>query len=263
MIDFRDDLGFSIVASTVLGVLYATYFFVVSSVLGEVGLATSLVPQLIFAFSGLYLIQFLLSEVRRKELQYSFSAGRILLLALPLISMFREVSFILLSDLILATFLAVSLFSLMEYTSNRGSTESIKLLEKYRIALVTGGVHVVLAVALYTVSTGNNILRLILESETNFLVYSMAGIFLLGSLPIYLYEKKQLKTPLAIFLIWLLTGVTLFFYNFSEYPLNFVHGGLALPPQPGYLMRPWLPLILILISWKLEESYRGENEDSA
>lgn len=88
--------------------------------------------------------------------------------------------------------------------------------------------------------------------------------FLVAAAPVYLYQKKKLKAPLISFLTWLAAGVGLFFLILDIYPITSFYGGInILPPQPDYLLRPWLPLILVIVAWKIEEKYRGiKNEDS-
>lgn len=85
--------------------------------------------------------------------------------------------------------------------------------------------------------------------------------FIIAAAPIYFYQKKKLKIPLAVFLTWFSTGAILFILKWGEYPVSLLSGGIGIfPPQPDYLLRPWLPLILIIVSLKLEKIYRKTRE---
>jgi hypothetical protein len=81
--------------------------------------------------------------------------------------------------------------------------------------------------------------------------------FFIAAVPVYLYQKKKLKAPLAVFLTWVTAGTVQFFLRWDIYPVRVFYGGAQLlPPQPDYLLRPWLPLTLVIVAWKLEEKYR-------
>ena len=81
--------------------------------------------------------------------------------------------------------------------------------------------------------------------------------FFIAAAPVYLYQKKKLKAPLAVFLTWFTAGFIQFFLRWDIYPVRVFYGGAQLlPPQPDYLLRPWLPLIFVIVAWKIEEKYR-------
>lgn len=54
--------------------------------------------------------------------------------------------------------------------------------------------------------------------------------FFIATSAIYLYQKKKLKTPLAVFLTWLSAGITQFFLKWDMYPVDVFAGGARLLP---------------------------------
>ncbi len=138
-----------------------------------------------------------------------------------------------------------------------------------------GILHSILAIEMYVINRGINFTHLASELARTGTLWSYLFViirqliviplnFIIAAAPIYFYQKKKLKTPLAVFFTWFSIGAILFILKWDEYPVSLLSGGIGIfPPQPDYLLRPWLPLILIIVSWKLEESYRGEKEDSA
>jgi len=112
---------------------------------------------------------------------------------------------------------------------------------------------------MYAVSTQSNLIEVLWSIDTHIEFYSLSATFFIGALPVQLYREKNLKTPIILCFSWLIIGIFLFIYNFNRYPVNLISGGLFFPPQPGYIFRPWMPLILMTLAWKLEEAYKHNN----
>ncbi len=151
----------------------------------------------------------------------------------------------------------------------------IKNWNKYK-AVQIGVLHAALSLEMYIINRGINFAEMIsrlLENGT-LITYIQIVIsplitlplnFFIAAAPAYLYRKKKLKAPLAVFLTWFTAGFIQFFLRWNIYPVDVFYGGAKLlPPQPDYLLRPWLPLIFVIITWKLEEKYRerGFNEEA-
>jgi len=141
-------------------------------------------------------------------------------------------------------------------------------------AVQLGFFHAALALEMYIINRGINFAEMAsrLRDNGTFLTVIFTVVrplamlplnFFIAAAPIYLYREKKLKTPLIAFMTWFSAGIIQFFLKWDIYPVDVFHGGIRLlPPQPDYLLRPWIPLTLIIVAWKLEKKYKeGKSKD--
>lgn len=137
-----------------------------------------------------------------------------------------------------------------------------------------GTLHAFLALEMYIINRGINFAEMAsrLMDNGTFLTVIFTVVrplvmlplnFFIAAAPIYLYREKKLKTPLIAFMTWFSAGIIQFFLKWDMYPVDvFAGGARLLPPQPDYLLRPWIPLTLIIVAWKLEKKYKeGKSKD--